>query len=124
MDLNISLKDEKKKKGSGRRRKNSMFSERKANPAGAVVSVVIAAVVLLAFFILIFLSFQSGGKSGFASGCIGMMMMCASIGGFVTAVLSFRQKEISLQYPLIGVIGNGILILVYGIIYLSGTGFF
>lgn len=123
MDLDISLNDKKKKKGS-QRRKNSMFSEKKENPVGAIVSVIIAVAAFLVFLILIFLSFQSGGKSGILAGAIGMVMFLAVIVGLIAAVVSFWKKEVSLRYPVIGVIANGILILLYGIVYLSGTGFF
>lgn len=123
MDLDISLNDKKKKKGL-QNRKKGMFSEQKENPVTAIVSVIIVIAALLALLILIFLSFQSGGKSGILAGGIGMLMLLAVIGGFIAGIASFRQKEIRWKYPLIGTIGNGILILIYGIIYLSGTGFF
>lgn len=124
MDLNINLNDEKKKKGQKKYRKNSMFSERKEIPATAVISVVIAVAAFLALLILIFLSFLADGKSGIVTGAIGTLMLFAVIGGFITALVSFYHQEVSLKYPFIGVIGNGILLLIYGVIYLSGTGFF
>ncbi len=124
MDLDISLNDERKKKRQKKNRRNSMFSEQKKLPVAAAVSVIITVTAFIALLILIFLSFLSDGKSGILTGAIGTLMLFAVIGGFIAALFSFRQQEISWKYPFIGTFGNGILILVYGIIYLSGTGFF
>lgn len=124
MDLNISLNDKKGKKGQKKWRKNSMFSERKEHPLVAVVSVCMAAAALISLFLLVFLSFASDGKSGVWTGGIGMLMLIVTTAGLTGSLFSFRKPEISWKYPMIGSIGNGILMILYGMIYISGIGFF
>lgn len=113
----MSQKESEKRKK--KRKKRYKFSD-KIHPFSAILSVGGA---IIAFVILIILCIKASQIKEGASliyGAFGMIAMLISLLGLLAAILCFKRKEIHYFFPLVGTITNGILSLIFIIIYIMG----
>ena len=75
----------------------------------------------LALCIMEIIACKKDGQLGFVAGIIGLVLFAVSITGFVFGVKSYKKRGFSNQFPWIGMIGNGVMILVYAGLYLIGA---
>lgn len=95
------------------------FSVR-THPIQGIISFGFGIVSLFAFIILCVLSGNAKGTSGLMAGVVGVLSMLISIVGFVLAMIALRKRDIHYRFPVIGGILNGILMIVYLTLYVSG----
>jgi ABC-type transport system involved in cytochrome c biogenesis permease subunit len=95
------------------------FSD-KRHPIIGVISVILAVSSFITIMILFLVSSQQQGNSGIMIGLIGILAFFLSVLGLILAVISAREKEIHYTFPIIGMGFNGILMIIYMIIYVVG----
>lgn len=108
------------KNRKNKKRNNYKFSNKK-NPLSSIISVVIAFVVLAGFFVLCIQSALSGGNGDISYAVVGIGMFLLSMVGLVLAVLSFRKPDIRYGFPIVGMVMNGILFILYLMVYIVGA---
>ena len=109
------MKKEKKEK------KDEMHFSWKRHPRKGVLSAVIAIASFLVLCVLSVIACKKDGNIGLFAGVVGLLMFGVDIAGFVLGAKSYNQRGFSNQYPWIGMIGNGIMILIYAGLYLVGA---
>lgn len=85
-----------------------------------LISVIIGGITLLALIILSVISSLSGGNGGLILGIIGMVLFVMSIAGFILGIKSCREKEIFYTAPVVGMVLNGFLFIVFFALYMVG----
>lgn len=93
----------------------------KKHPKGAIVSTILSVVSLGIFAVLCFMSGETNGQSGIEAGWIGLLCLAISIVGFILAWISLHQENIRPLFPTIGALANGLIMLMYIIVYVWGT---
>lgn len=104
-----------------KRRKDGLHLTDKKHPKQGVWSTVLGILSLVLFLVLCFLSGEAGGKAGVWIGIWGVVCVAINIWGFVLAMLSLKLDNIRQLFPSLGVIINGLMILMYLVIYILGT---
>lgn len=102
------------------KRKRIQFTDR-SHPTMGVVSVVLGLGALVALIALFIVSSRAKGNSGLTIGVMGMMAMTMSIAGFVMSVKCYRQEDIYRVLPTIGSVLNGILIIIFLLLFFIGA---
>ena len=94
----------------------------KRHPAEAVVSTVFAIVSFVFFVTLCIISGNNEGKGSLMlMGLGGMGCMLLSVIGFILAFRCLKKDNIRYAFVNIGSIGNGILVIMYMILYALGV---
>ena len=94
----------------------------KRHPGIAILSTVLGIVSFVFFAVLCVISGKTGGMAGIEIGLLGLVSFAISIAGFILACLSLRLEEIRPLFPTLGAVINGLLMLMYLIVYILGTG--
>ncbi len=115
-EMRIKLKKKGHKKESG-----ELHLTDKRHPVSGIASSVIAAVSFISFAAACIISGRNGGNAGSGIGLIGISCFIISIIGFVMAWISLHQENIRPLFPAIGSLVNGILIVIYMILYILGV---
>lgn len=95
------------------------FSGRKHSIRG-LISVIFGGITLIALILLSVISSLSGGYGGLILGIIGMVLFVISITGFILGIKSCREKEIFYTAPVVGMVLNGFLSIVFFVLYMIG----
>lgn len=103
----------------GKRRK-IQFTDKK-HPVMGIFSLLIAVASLALMLVLFIFSGMEGGKGGIIYGYLGIVNFILSVIGFVLALRCFRKEDIYMTTPTVGSILNGIIIIIYLILYFMGT---
>lgn len=104
-----------------KRRKDGLHLTDKKHPKQGIWSTVLGILSLVLFLVLCFLSGEAGGKAGAWIGILGVLCAAINIWGFVLAMLSLKLDNIRQLFPSLGVVINGLMILMYLVIYILGT---
>lgn len=102
------------------KRKRIRFTER-SHPMMGILSVLLGIVALIVLFVLCYISGKEKGNSGIAIGVIGMLSMIMSIVGFFMANKCWRKEDIYMITPTVGSILNGILVIVFLLLFFIGA---
>jgi len=103
-----------------KRRKEILKFSGRVHPKLGILSVIIGAVAFIGLFSLSIISSTSKGNGGLIIGTIGLFLFGMSVGGFVAAYKACKQKDIYYQFPIIGLLLNGFLIIFFLILYILG----
>lgn len=95
------------------------FSGKKHSVLG-IGSLIVGSISVIAFLVLTFISSLSAGHGGLLLGVIGMVLFGITIAGFIMGIKCYQEKDIYYTAPIIGLVLNGFLFLVYFILYLIG----
>lgn len=95
------------------------FSGRRHTKMG-IAATIIGVAVIAGFISIILISGMNKGSGGFILGLVGFFLFFAAIAGFILAYKAFKKKDIFYRFPIIGVVLNGIMIIVLFVIYLMG----
>lgn len=95
------------------------FRARKHSAAG-ILSVLIGAGSASALGTLAWSSGQNGGSSGLSAGIGGVVIFLISACGFLTALYSFRGKDIYYTAPIAGLLLNGVMFAICLGLYMIG----
>ena len=93
----------------------------KIHPMKAIISVGLGIVSSIMLVFSCYLSWKNKGNLGILIGLFGMMALAIAVSGCVLSFLSLKQRDIHFLFPLIGIILNGLLTIVYIAIYAMGT---
>lgn len=103
----------------GKRRK-IQFTDKK-HPIMGIFSLLMAVISLVLMIALFIFSGMEGGKGGIVYGYLGIINFVLSAIGFILALRCFRKEDIYMTTPTAGSILNGIIIIIYLILYFWGT---
>ncbi len=93
----------------------------KTHPIKAIISVILGAISFIMLLFSCYFSWQNRGNLGIMIGLFGMIAFMIAISGFIMAFTSLKRKDVHLHFPLIGIILNGGMTIVYIAIYVMGT---
>lgn len=105
-----------------KKRKEGLRLTDKKHPRQGIWATVLGILSIVVFLSLCFISGEERGHSGIGIGIAGIACAVISIGGFILAWLSLRLDNIRQLFPSLGVVINGLMILMYLIVYILGTG--
>ncbi|WP_146039189.1 DUF6142 family protein [Herbinix hemicellulosilytica] len=102
-----------------RKKEAIQFSGRK-HPGLGILSAVFGIITVLGFIAACIASGLKGGEGGQIFGIIGLFLFVISLFGFIMSYKAFKQRDIFYRFPMTGLITNGIMLIVYMIIYILG----
>lgn len=103
-----------------KRNKGSIhFSGRRHTKTG-IIATILGVVVVAGFSAISLASGLNKGNGGFVLGLIGILLFAISVTGFVLAYKAFKKKDIFYSFPIIGVVLNGLMMVILLIIYIMG----
>lgn len=102
-----------------KRRGNIKFKGRVHSKRG-IFSMLLGFAALITFVIISFISGNKRGLGGIELGIIGLLCMVCSVLGFILSIKSFKEKDIYLTAPVIGIALNGIMVIVFFCLYIVG----
>lgn len=81
----------------------------------------IMGIIGMVFLVFLFvLSYVNKGTAGMWIGVLGIFGMLLTLAGIIVAVIGFRDPEALHTRDVIGISGNGLLLLFYIILYVAG----
>lgn len=102
-----------------KRRFKYSFAKKKETEGG-FASMIFAGLTLLLFLITLVYSFIMKGKAPSWVGAFGIMAMLLSGNGFFVGISSFKEKEKSYWYSVVGSMANGIFFIGWLALFLIG----
>lgn len=93
----------------------------KTHPIEGIISLGLGLVSLVILLACFYLAWQSRGNIGVVTALIGVAAFLVSVGGLVLAVMAAKKKDVHMRFPMLGGVLNGILAIVYMVIYVAGT---
>lgn len=102
-----------------KRRKVIDFTGRNHSVKG-IMSFVLGLLILISAGALMIISSYSEGKAGIWLGYLGFLLTIFSLLGFILGIKSCKEKEIYFTAPISGMILNGVLLVMFIILYLLG----
>lgn len=82
---------------------------------------IIAVVSLVLMLVLFICSGIEKGNGGILYGYLGIVNLFLSVTGFVMALRCLKREDIYMTTPTVGSVLNGIIIILYLILYFQGT---
>jgi len=101
------------------RRSNIKFKGREHSKKG-ILSMMLGLLSLITFIVISFISGYNKGMGGIWLGVIGLICAACSVFGFILSTKSFKEKDIYLTAPIIGIGLNGVMLIVYFCLYIVG----
>lgn len=96
------------------------FRGRKKSVRG-LFSLFIGILVFIGFIVLSVISSQSRGNGGLILGAVAVLCFFAAIIGFILGYRGMKEKDIYFTAPLLGIILNGIMFILYMSLYIIGV---
>lgn len=93
----------------------------KRHPIAGIVSTILAGISFISFAAACIISGKNGGNAGAGVGITGILCFLSSTAGFIMAWISLHRENIRPLFPAIGSMVNGILIIIYMILYILGV---
>lgn len=85
-----------------------------------ITATIIGIAVIAGFLTISMISGLNKGDGSIILGLIGLLLFFVAVLGFVLAYKAFKKKNIYYRFPIIGVVLNGLMIIVLFVIYLMG----
>lgn len=101
-------------------KKSSLHFTGRRHARGGVISLVIAVVAWVVFITLCVYSSSLGGNAASVVGTLGMADAFFVLAGMFTAFKGFQERDVYYVLPAVGMALNGILFVVYFILYFMG----
>lgn len=101
-------------------RRRIQFTD-KTHPVTGIISVIIGILSLLSLLALFLFSSSVKGNSGITAGFLGILVLAASVIGFVMAAKCYKKEDIYMATPAAGTVLNGLLIVACMILYVMGA---
>ncbi len=93
----------------------------KNHPIEGILSFAAGIISFIVLLISCYFAWQNRGTSGLIIGLFGVMAFFMSVAGLTLAFMALRKKDIHLRFPVLGGVLNGVLTIVYLVIYVMGT---
>jgi hypothetical protein len=104
------------------KRKKEIFKfTGRSHSVKGLISLAIGIISLLTFIIISILSSFSKGNGGLILGIIGLVLFVVSVTGFILGIKACKEKEIYYKAPITGMVINGLLSLLFLILYMVGV---
>lgn len=101
----------------GKRREAYTFTDR-THPKEGIFSVITGALLFLCFLVLFLVtSMHQGGK---IIGVLGILIFFGAIGGIWLSMRGMKKEDIYYRFPIIGIVLNGIVIVMSVSLYFIG----
>lgn len=84
------------------------------------MSSLIGILVVLGFIAISIVSGIRKGEGGMLIGIIGIILFVIALFGFILSYRELKQRDIYYRFPMIGIITNGIMLIIFMIIYIAG----
>ncbi len=97
------------------------FSGRRHTKTG-IFSMIIGIAAVAGFLALSIISGMNGGRGGFVLGLVGLLLFGLSVFGFILSYKAFKKKDIFYRFPIAGAILNGLMTIIFMIVYILGFG--
>lgn len=101
------------------KKKTLHFSGRTHSKKG-IVSTVMAGIAWIIFIALCVYSTGSGGNADIKIGILGILDVAFCIAGMITAMKGFQERDIFYVFPGVGMGLNGLLVVIYFVLYFMG----
>ncbi len=85
-----------------------------------ILSAIIGIIVILGFVAVSIVSGIYGGEGGLLIGISGIFLFFLGIFGFILSYRELRKRDIFYRFPMIGIIANGLMLILLMIIYILG----
>lgn len=106
-----------------RDRDNLRFSGRRHSLTG-ILSAIIGIVVIIGFVVLSIISGTMEGQGGQVLGFLGLLFFAMAVYGSVLAYKAFKERDVFFHFPILGAASNGIMTILFVILYILGIGAF
>lgn len=103
----------------GKRRK-IQFTDKK-HPLQGILSALLAALSFAMMIILFVCSGMEKGNGRIMYGYLGILNLLLSVTGFVLSLRCLKREDIYVTTPTIGSVFNGVIIIIYLILYFMGA---
>lgn len=109
------------KKRGLKKEKGELRLTDKKHPKIGIVSFVLSIISFTLFAAACVTSGKAGGNSGLVIGVVGMISLFISVTGFIMAWFGLHKENIRPLFPAIGSVVNGLLVILYMILYILGA---
>lgn len=109
------------KKRRHKKEKGELRLTDKKHPPLGIASFVLSILSFISFVTACVMSGQERGNGGLNVGIIGVLSFFISVIGFIMAWFALRQENIRPLFPAIGSVVNGLLVILYMILYILGA---
>ncbi|WP_310603750.1 DUF6142 family protein [Anaerosporobacter sp.] len=103
-----------------RKKKEEFKFSNKYHPLQGILGVIFAVIALIAIGVLFYISSKSSGNAGAWIGLVGGVVFAINIVGFILSILGFRKQEVYYRFPIIGILMNGCLFIMFLLLYIVG----
>ena len=103
-----------------KRKKDSFKFSGRSHSAKGIISVILAVISLLSIITSSIISAISHGDGGIFLGVAGITALFISLAGFIIGIKGSLEKEIYYTAPVTGMILNGLLFLLFFVLYVVG----
>lgn len=76
--------------------------------------------MVLGFVAISIISGIYGGEGGLLIGIAGIFLFVLSVFGFILSYRELKQRDIYYRFPMIGIISNGLMLVILMVIYILG----
>lgn len=101
-------------------KKNKLHFSGRSHSKKGIASTVIAGIAWIVFIALCVCSTGAGGNADIKVGVLGLADVAFCIAGMVTAFRGFQERDVFFVFPGVGMGLNGILVIIYVILYFVG----
>lgn len=102
-----------------KKKETIQFSGRRHTRVG-ILTAIIGLIVVLGFIGLSIVSGVYGGEAGLIIGIAGIALFVLALFGFILSYRELKQRDIYYRFPMMGIIANGIMLVILVIIYIMG----
>jgi len=101
-------------------KKNKLHFSGRTHSKRGIASTVMAGIAWIIFIALCVSSTGAGGNADIKVGILGLFDAALCVAGIVTAFKGFQERDVFYVFPGIGIGLNGILVIIYVILYFMG----
>lgn len=101
-----------------KKRKTAYTFTDKTHPKEGILSVIVGSVLLISFLVLFLVTSRKQG--GLFIGVLGLGIFFGSIAGIWLSVKAMKKEDILYRFPIIGIVINGIVLLISVSLYFIG----
>lgn len=101
-----------------KKRKTAYTFSDKTHPKEGILSVIVGSVLLISFLVLFLVTSRKQG--GLFIGVLGLAIFFGSIAGIWLSVKAMKKEDILYRFPIIGIVINGIVLLISVSLYFIG----
>lgn len=101
-------------------KKNKLHFSGRSHSKKGIASTVMAGIAWCIFLALCVCSTGAGGNADIKIGILGLLDVAFCIAGMVTAFHGFQERDVFYVFPGVGMGLNGLLVVIYFILYFMG----